>query len=37
MIRQQADYRYGTHDLNFNKDDMLHKKKFIVGNILSYS
>jgi hypothetical protein len=27
MIRQQADYHYGTHDLNFNKDDMWHKKK----------
>jgi hypothetical protein len=30
MIRQQADYHYGTHDLNFNKDGMLHKKKKIT-------
>jgi hypothetical protein len=25
MITQQADYHYGTHDLNLNKDGMLHK------------
>jgi hypothetical protein len=28
--------RCGTHDLNFNKDDMLHEKKFIVRTILNY-
>ena len=28
--------RFGTHDLNFNKDGKLHKK-FIVRTILSYS
>ena len=27
--------RCGTHDLNFNKEDMLHKKK-IDGTILNY-